>query len=86
MNYMAHFLRGGNLRREKQRIGKDSLLLPKIGLRNEGKKRLTVEILRGTNQQEPAGFSLDSENGGSRKQTQTYILTLNQNSISQKYV
>lgn len=83
---MAHFLRGGNLLRGEQRIRKDSLLLPKIGLRDEDKQRLTVEILRGTNQQEPAGFFLDSGNGGSRKQTQTYILTLNQNSISQKYV
>lgn len=83
---MAHFLRGGNLLRGKQRIGKDSLLLPRIGLRNAGEQRLAVEIFRGTNQQEPAGFFLDSGNGGSRKQTQTYILTLNQNSISQKYV
>lgn len=44
MNYMAHFCGGSNLLRGEQRIGKDSLLLPRIGLRNEDKQRLTVEI------------------------------------------
>lgn len=38
------FFAGGNLLRGEQRIGKDSLLLPRIGLRNEGEQRLTVEI------------------------------------------
>ena len=59
MNYMAHFLRGGgNSLRERSR-GIKPLLLLLIGLRNKGKKRLAVDILRGTKKQEwPAGFSL----------------------------
>lgn len=83
---MAHFLRGGQFAKRRTENRKRFSITPRIGLRNEGEQRLAVEILRGTNQQEPAGFFLDSGNNGSRKQTQTYILTLNQNSISQKYV